>query len=270
MSRCRPPPTVGAWLPRAPPQLSPASGLVDRALRRRLARRGQSARPCCTGSARGERRVRRGGLRGRKGAAPGARRDRGCVPARELSARNNRSPADLDAHTSRVRPRLPRRPRAPADSRRQAMEGVPVTGATPLRRAPRGQTIRSRSATGRVASTSRRMTSPGRLGFAPFIVRPSASASIRVAIVLPTRTWQAYNFRDDGGDGKGDTWYALEGSSAVPARPPVPEPRRPAALPPTTTFASCAGCMSPAESVDVLSQAELDGTTGERLARRTS
>ena len=27
-------------------------------------------------------------------------------------------------------------------------------------------------------------------------------------VVLPTQTWQAYNLRDDNGDGKGDTWYA--------------------------------------------------------------
>ena len=26
--------------------------------------------------------------------------------------------------------------------------------------------------------------------------------------MLPTETWQAYNFRDDDGDGKADTWYA--------------------------------------------------------------
>ena len=27
-------------------------------------------------------------------------------------------------------------------------------------------------------------------------------------VVLPTYTWQAYNFRDDDHDGRGDTWYA--------------------------------------------------------------
>ena len=30
----------------------------------------------------------------------------------------------------------------------------------------------------------------------------------RVLVVLPTNTWQAYNFQDVNGDGYGDTWYA--------------------------------------------------------------
>jgi hypothetical protein len=48
----------------------------------------------------------------------------------------------------------------------------------------------------------------GRLGFAPFIVRPGAPGRVRAAVVLPTNTWQAYNFRDVDKDGWGDTWYA--------------------------------------------------------------
>jgi N,N-dimethylformamidase len=47
----------------------------------------------------------------------------------------------------------------------------------------------------------------GRLGFAPVIVRP-VSPTQRVAVVMPTTTWQAYNFYDSDGDGWGDTWYA--------------------------------------------------------------
>jgi hypothetical protein len=46
------------------------------------------------------------------------------------------------------------------------------------------------------------------VGFAPFVVRPRRLGASRVAVVLPTNTWQAYNFRDDNGDGIGDTWYA--------------------------------------------------------------
>jgi hypothetical protein len=47
-----------------------------------------------------------------------------------------------------------------------------------------------------------------RVGYAPFIVRPRRLGENRVAVVLPTFTWQAYNFEDENGDGWGDTWYA--------------------------------------------------------------
>ena len=47
----------------------------------------------------------------------------------------------------------------------------------------------------------------GRVGFAPFIVRPERMGQQRVAVVLPTLTWQAYNLHDDDGDGKRDSWY---------------------------------------------------------------
>jgi len=51
--------------------------------------------------------------------------------------------------------------------------------------------------------------SDGRVGYAPFVVRPATlGAAHRVLVVLPTDTWQAYNFQDVDGDGYGDTWYA--------------------------------------------------------------
>jgi N,N-dimethylformamidase beta subunit-like, C-terminal len=49
----------------------------------------------------------------------------------------------------------------------------------------------------------------GRIGYAVFVVRPSPlGATSRVLVVLPTNTWEAYNFQDVDGDGYGDTWYA--------------------------------------------------------------
>ncbi|NUT55684.1 MAG: hypothetical protein HOQ03_06845, partial [Thermoleophilia bacterium] len=51
-------------------------------------------------------------------------------------------------------------------------------------------------------------TEDGRLGFAPLILRPVALGTSRQAVVMPTNTWQAYNFDDSDGDGWGDTWYA--------------------------------------------------------------
>ncbi|HZT15560.1 MAG TPA: N,N-dimethylformamidase beta subunit family domain-containing protein [Gaiellaceae bacterium] len=49
----------------------------------------------------------------------------------------------------------------------------------------------------------------GRIGYAPFVVRPAVlGKTSRVLVVLPTNTWQAYNFQDVDGNGYGDTWYA--------------------------------------------------------------
>jgi hypothetical protein len=54
-----------------------------------------------------------------------------------------------------------------------------------------------------------RLSAPGRrIGYAPFILSPCPLGEHRIAVVLPTQTWQAYNFRDDDGDGHPDTWYA--------------------------------------------------------------
>ena len=48
----------------------------------------------------------------------------------------------------------------------------------------------------------------GRLtGFAPVHRHPETLGEHRELVVMPTFTWQAYNFRDDDGDGRGDTWY---------------------------------------------------------------
>jgi hypothetical protein len=51
-----------------------------------------------------------------------------------------------------------------------------------------------------------RATAPdGRVGYAPFILRPRRLGTERVAVVLSTNTWQAYNFTDADGDGWGDS-----------------------------------------------------------------
>jgi hypothetical protein len=48
------------------------------------------------------------------------------------------------------------------------------------------------------------------------VVRPtSLGLTSRVLVVLPTNTWQAYNFQDVNGDGYGDTWYAGPPNRAV-------------------------------------------------------
>ncbi|MBV8395711.1 MAG: hypothetical protein JO064_05560 [Actinobacteria bacterium] len=50
------------------------------------------------------------------------------------------------------------------------------------------------------------LTAGDLVGYAPFVVRP-ASPQQRVAVVVPTNTWGAYNFYDRNGDGYGDSWY---------------------------------------------------------------
>jgi hypothetical protein len=59
----------------------------------------------------------------------------------------------------------------------------------------------------------------GRVGYAPFVVRPAQfGATSRILVVLPTNTWQAYNFQDQDGNGYGDTWYAGPPNRSVDLR----------------------------------------------------
>jgi len=53
-----------------------------------------------------------------------------------------------------------------------------------------------------------RLAARGGVGYAPFIVRAAVAGDNGVAIVLPTNTWEAYNFLDQDDNGFGDTWYA--------------------------------------------------------------
>ena len=57
---------------------------------------------------------------------------------------------------------------------------------------------------------ARLTASDGRVGYAPFVVRPLGYGANRIAYVLHTSTWEAYNHQDVDGDGWGDTWYATD------------------------------------------------------------
>lgn len=59
----------------------------------------------------------------------------------------------------------------------------------------------------------------GRVGYAPFILRPAAPTS-RVAVVMPTNTWQAYNFFDEDGDGFGNSWYVSLATKSIELQRP--------------------------------------------------
>jgi hypothetical protein len=75
-----------------------------------------------------------------------------------------------------------------------------------------------------------RLTSPrgAAIAYAPFVLRAAVPGTARVAVVLPTYSWQAYNFYDANGDGRGDSWYvdpkrhsvALDRPFAAEGKPP--------------------------------------------------
>jgi hypothetical protein len=50
--------------------------------------------------------------------------------------------------------------------------------------------------------------SDDRIGYAPFVVRPHVYGGHRIAYIVHTNTWEAYNHQDVNADGWGDTWYA--------------------------------------------------------------
>ena len=116
-----------------------------------------------------------------------------------------------------------------------------------------------------------RLTSAdGRVGFAPFVVRPRRLGEHRVAVVLPTLTWQAYNLRDEDGDGRGDSWYADWRTKTVRMGRPflsrgVPYNFRRYDLPFLTWLARTR------RDVDVLAQSDLEAAASSRvLAERTT
>ena len=120
-------------------------------------------------------------------------------PAERLVVQTFRSGGELDATTSD-----------------RQMKGVPVTRAEHVLRRPGRQSLAV--PVGNWESGlyfTRVVAADGRVGFAPFVVAPRRIGVHRVAVVLPTLTWQAYNFRDDDADGAPDSWYADKRSSTV-------------------------------------------------------
>jgi hypothetical protein len=93
-----------------------------------------------------------------------------------------------------------------------AMEGVPVDEPRQIdwsahRDAP--ATIKVRLGDWANGMYFARLTAPdGRSYYAPLIIRPHGFGEHRIAVVLHTYTWEAYNHYDADGDGWGDTWYA--------------------------------------------------------------
>ena len=83
------------------------------------------------------------------------------------------------------------------------MHGLPVTRPVRIGTVRKGHVVRIRIGNWPSGLYFARLRSANRLvGFAPFVLRPRRLGEYRVAVVMSTLTWQAYNFRDDDGDGR--------------------------------------------------------------------
>jgi hypothetical protein len=113
-----------------------------------------------------------------------------------------------------------------------------------------------------------RLTAPdSRVGYAPFVVRPRVFGSTaRVAVVLSTNTWQAYNFRDEDGDGWGDSWYVSDAVHAVDTQRPFLDFGVPFRFGDwDLTF--IAWVAQTAKRVEFLTDADLETLSGDALAQ---
>ena len=108
--------------------------------------------------------------------------------------------------------------------------------------------------------------SDGRVGYAPILVRPAELGANRVAVVMPTLSWQAYNQYDADADGWGDTWYASFYSRRARIDRPYPAP----GLPPFFHHYDLPFLLWLVRrdiSVDVLAQEDVEGLSGHWLAQ---
>jgi hypothetical protein len=152
------------------------------------------------------------------------------------------------------------RPALPAAT----IDGVTVLGPTTI--APRRTRVTVAVGEWESGVYAARLTSTGKVGFAPFIVRPPRLGQSRVAVVQPTHTWQAYNFRDADGDGRPDTWYYSPGHTTVD----VSRPYLDRGVPPhfrQYDYGFLRWLARRDKRVDVLAQEDLEQLSGERLAR---
>ena len=60
-----------------------------------------------------------------------------------------------------------------------------------------------------------RVSDRGRVTYALFVLRVAHAGANRVAVVVPTNTWAAYNFADGNGDGVPDTWYRSQAATVA-------------------------------------------------------
>ncbi len=151
---------------------------------------------------------------------------------------------------------------------RDEMRGTPLGPTHRLASVSRGQVIGLRLDPGwKSGLYYAELTATGRrIGYAPFVLAPRRLGQHRVGVVLPTQTWQAYNFRDDDGNGTADTWYA----SAEIDTARLYRPFENRGVPPHYHYYDEPFLRWLARNhyrVDCLSDAELKRTSGRMLAR---
>jgi hypothetical protein len=149
------------------------------------------------------------------------------------------------------------------------MRGVHVGGTRRLASVRPGQSVAIRLDPGWESGVwFAELTAPGgRVGYAPFVLAPRWLGGRRTAIVVPTQTWQAYNFRDDDGDGHPNTWYAAD---AVDGTARLDRPFENRGVPPnyrTYDDPFLRWIDGAGDPVDYLSDRDLRRTTPAALAR---
>lgn len=94
-------------------------------------------------------------------------------------------------------------------ARSDVMRGAPVGGRVQLGPVRPGTEVRLHVGDWPSGLYYAELRAPGgRIGYAPFVLAPARLGAHPIAVVMPTLAWQAYNYRDDDGDGVGNTWYA--------------------------------------------------------------
>jgi N,N-dimethylformamidase beta subunit-like, C-terminal len=150
------------------------------------------------------------------------------------------------------------------------MTGVPVTTKHTIGRVDGRRTVNVRLGSWPSGVYFAELTAPGgRIGYAPFVLRPRHLGEHRVAVVMPTQTWQAYNHRDDNGDGRADTWYACTCQhTARLGRPFLDRGTPPHFKYYEIPFLRWLNRSHP--DVDIISDAELKATSGRALEKAYS
>jgi N,N-dimethylformamidase beta subunit-like, C-terminal len=149
---------------------------------------------------------------------------------------------------------------------RDRMRGSAVTSARRLGTLTRGRSVWVSIPRATSGLYYVRLKAGNRTGYAPFVLRPRRLGEHRVAEVLPTLTWQAYNRRDDDGDGEGDTWYVNQQTKTT-AR--LYRPYLDRGVPPNYKYYEqpfLRWLTRTERKVDYLAQSDVAGTSGRKLA----